>query len=127
MIGPSERRSSATSAFESADVDTLVTLLTHDAVLEMPPVRLWYAGRVDYGRFIARMFTMRGTGWRMVPTAANGQPALAAYCPDDAGVLRLHTLQVLTVTRRGIAHNVVFQDPHVFAAFELNSVLEPGR
>jgi RNA polymerase sigma-70 factor (ECF subfamily) len=105
-------------AFESADVETLVTLLTDDAVLEMPPVPLWYAGRI---------FTMRGTGWRMVPTAANSQPALAAYCPDDAGVLRLHTLQVLTVTTQGIAHNVVFQDPHVFAAFELNLALEEGR
>jgi RNA polymerase sigma-70 factor (ECF subfamily) len=114
-------------AFESADVDTLVTLLTDDAVLEMPPVPLWYAGRVDYGGFIARVFTMRGTGWRMVPTAANSQPALAAYCRDDAGVLRLHTLQVLTVTTQGIAHNVVFQDPHVFEAFELNLALEPGR
>ena len=68
-------------------MDTLVTLLADDAVLEMPPVPLWYAGRVDYGRFIARVFTMRGTGWRMVPTAANGQPAVAAYCPDN-GVLR---------------------------------------
>jgi RNA polymerase sigma-70 factor (ECF subfamily) len=93
----------------------------------MPPVPLWYAGRIKYGRVIARIFTMRGTGWRMVPTAANSQPALAAYCPDDAGVLRLHTLQVLTVTTQGIAHNVVFQDPHVFAAFELNLALEPGR
>jgi len=114
-------------AFESADVDTLVTLLTDDAVLEMPPVPLWYAGRVNYGRFIARVFAMRGSGWRMIPTQANGQPALAAYCPDDARALRLHTLQVLTVTRAGIAHNVVFQDPQVFGAFQLATVLEPGR
>jgi hypothetical protein len=55
----------------------------------------------------------------MIPTSANGQPALAAYCPDDTGALRLHTRQVLTVTSSGIAHNVVFQDPHVFAAFAL--------
>jgi RNA polymerase sigma-70 factor (ECF subfamily) len=70
---------------------------------------------------------MRGTGWRMVPVAANGQPAVAAYCLDDRGVLRLHTVQVLTVTRRGIAHNVVFQDPQVFAAFDLDLVLQRGR
>ncbi|WP_433555643.1 sigma-70 family RNA polymerase sigma factor [Pseudonocardia xinjiangensis] len=114
-------------AFESADVDTLVTLLTDDAVLEMPPVPLWYAGRVDYGRFIARVFTMRGTGWRMVPTSANGQPALVAYCPDETGVLRLHTLQVLTVSTQGIARTVVFQDPPVFAAFGPAPVLGPGH
>ena len=114
-------------AFEAADVNALVKLLTADAVLEMPPVPLWYFGRTDYGRFIARVFTTRGTGWRMVPTAANGQPALAAYCRDNAGVLRLHTLQVLTVTAHGIARNVVFQDPRVFKACELNPTLEPGR
>ncbi len=110
-------------AFESADVDTLVTLLTDDAVLEMPPVPLWYAGRADYGRFIARIFAARGAGWRMVPAGANGQPGLVAYCPDDSGVLRLHTLQVLTVVPEGIAHNVVFQDPRVFGAFGLKPVL----
>jgi RNA polymerase sigma-70 factor (ECF subfamily) len=108
-------------------VDSLVALLTSDAVLEMPPVPLWYAGRANYGRFMARLFAMRGTSWRMVPAAANGQPAVAAYCRDDAGVLRLHTLQVFTVTARGIARNVVFADPQAFAAFELAPVLEPGR
>ena len=110
-------------AFEAADVDTLVTLLTADVVLEMPPVPLWYLGRTDYGRFVSRVFTARGTGWRMVQTAANGQPALAAYCRDNSGVLRLHTLQVLSVTAYGIARNVVFQDPRVFEACELNPTL----
>ena len=114
-------------AFESADVDALVTLLTDDAILEMPPVPLWYAGRVNYGRFIARVFAMRGGGWRMTPTRANGQPALAAYCPDDTGLLRLHTLQALTVTSGGITRNVVFQDPRVLETFGLAPVLEPGR
>jgi len=112
-------------AFESADVDALVTLLTSDAILEMPPVPLWYAGRVNYGRFIARIFAMRGSGWRMTPAQANGQPALAAYCPDDTGALCLHTLQVLTVTTGGIARNVVFQDPRVFESFRLAKVLGP--
>lgn len=71
-------------AFEAADVPALVTLLAEDAVLEMPPVPLWYAGRADYGRFMARVFAMRPGGWRAVPLTANGQPALAAYCLDDA-------------------------------------------
>jgi RNA polymerase sigma-70 factor, ECF subfamily len=110
-------------AFEAADVATLVSLLTEDAVLEMPPVPLWYRGRVDYGRFIARVLAMRGSGWRMMPAAANGQTALVAYSPDGPGTWRLHTLQVLSVTQRGIARNVVFADPQVFEVFGLDPVL----
>ncbi len=111
-------------AFEAADVDGLVSLLTDDAVLEMPPVPLWYRGRGDYGEFLARVFEMRGRDWRMVPcSTANRQPAVAAYCRGDA-VYELHTLQVFTITPAGITHNVVFQVPRVFESFGLASALE---
>jgi RNA polymerase sigma-70 factor, ECF subfamily len=113
-------------AFEAADVDALVALLTDDAVLEMPPVPLWYLGRADYGRFIARVFAMRGTDWRMIRASANAQPAVAAYCRGDDGSYRLHTLQVFTVTAAGIARNVVFQDPQVWHAFGLPTALGPS-
>jgi RNA polymerase sigma-70 factor (ECF subfamily) len=109
-------------AFERADVAGLVGLLTEDAVLEMPPVPLWYRGRGGYGGFMARLFAMRGPDWRMTRTAANGQPALVAYCRDDAGVYRLHTLQVITVAGGRVAHNVVFADPAVLALFDLPAV-----
>ncbi|WP_233153582.1 RNA polymerase subunit sigma-70 [Kineosporia sp. R_H_3] len=112
------------AAFEAADVAAIVALLTDDVVLEMPPVPLWFAGREDYGRFMQRVFRVRGTGWRAVPATANGQPALVAYCPDADGVLRLHTLQVLTVRPDGIARNVVFQDGAVFELFGLRPVLD---
>jgi RNA polymerase sigma-70 factor (ECF subfamily) len=106
-------------AFEAGDVDTLVELLTDDAILEMPPVPLWFAGRDDYGSFIRHVFTRRGIGWHMVPLVANSQPAVAAYTPDG----QLHTLQVFTVAGGKIAHTVVFQDPAVFAAFNLPPAL----
>ncbi|MBB5915565.1 RNA polymerase sigma-70 factor (ECF subfamily) [Nocardia transvalensis] len=106
-------------AFENADVPALVRLVTTDAVMEMPPVPLWYRGSRDYGRFLDRVFAMRGTDWRMRPLTANGQPALAAYAAATDGGYRLHTLQVFTVTGGRIARNVVFADPGVLAAFEL--------
>ncbi|PWU48628.1 RNA polymerase subunit sigma-70 [Micromonospora globispora] len=106
------------AAFERADVAALTRLLTDDAVLEMPPVLNWYVGRERYGRFIARVFAMRGTDWRMRPTAANGQPALAAYVRDGEAYVP-HTLQVLTIGDACIRRNVVFQDPQVFDAFGL--------
>ncbi len=106
-------------AFEAADVPALVRLLAEDAVLEMPPVPLWFRGSRDYGRFLERVFAMRGPGWGMRALTSNGQPALAAYAPEPGGGHRLHTLQVFTVTGGRIAHNVVFADPYVFDLFEL--------
>ena len=106
-------------AFEIADVDGLVRLLTDDAVMEMPPVPLWYRGRDDYAGFMRRVFAMNGEVWRVVRLEANTQPAFAAYVRAGAG-FALHTLQILTVTRPGaISRNVVFQDPAVFADFAL--------
>jgi len=107
------------TAFENADITALTRLLTKDAVLEMPPVAAWYAGREDYGRFIARVWAMRGTHWRMMRVAANGQPGVAAYMGTGSGEYQLHSLQVLTVTRAGIARNVVWAEPGVFATFGL--------
>jgi RNA polymerase sigma-70 factor (ECF subfamily) len=106
-------------AFEAADVPALVQLLTDEAVLEMPPVPLWYRGNRDYGLFMDRVFQMRGTGWRVGHLTANGQPALAAYAPEPGGGHRLHTLQVFTVDGGRVARNVVFADPAVFEAFDL--------
>jgi len=106
-------------AFEAADVPALVRLLTDAAVLEMPPVPLWYRGSRDYGRFMERVFQMRGTGWVMDQLTANGQPALAAYAPLPGGGHQVHTLQVLTVAGGLLTHNVVFADPAVIAAFDL--------
>ena len=106
-------------AFEAADVPALVRLLADDAVLEMPPVPLWYRGSRDYGRFLERVFDMRGAGWGMRALTANGQPALAAYAPEPGGGHRLHTLQVFTVTNGRVTRNVVFADPRVLDAFEL--------
>ncbi|MBW8806673.1 MAG: sigma-70 family RNA polymerase sigma factor [Catenulisporales bacterium] len=113
-------------AFEAADVPGLVRLLAEDVVLEMPPVPLWYQGRDDYARFMERVFRMRGSTWRAFRTAANGQPAFAAYAPDPEGGHRAHTLQVLTVVEGLVRANVVFADPHVFEIFGLPPMSPDG-
>jgi RNA polymerase sigma-70 factor (ECF subfamily) len=115
-------------AFEAADVPGLVRLLADEAVMEMPPVPLWYRGRRDYGLFMDRVFGMWGPGWAMRPLTANGQPALAAYAPEAGGGQRLHTLQVFAVAGGQVTANVVFADPQVFRAFELpERFLSPAR
>jgi RNA polymerase sigma-70 factor, ECF subfamily len=106
-------------AFEAADVPALVRLLADAAVLEMPPVPLWYRGSHDYGLFMRRVFDMRGPGWVMRRLTASGQPALAAYAPEAGGGHRLHTLQVFTVAGGRVRRNVAFADSRVFAVFDL--------
>src|SRR5262249_34979352 len=106
------------AAFEASDVPALVEMLAHDAVLEMPPMLNWYVGQEHYGRFIARVFATRGDGWRMLPLAANGQPGVAAYAPDEGGHV-LHTVQVFDIGAAGIRRNTTFQDPDVFGLFDL--------
>jgi SnoaL-like domain/Sigma-70 region 2 len=125
------------AAFENADLAALEKLLAEDAVLEMPPFLTWYSGRGLYVRFIARIYTLRGTDWRMVPTYANGQPALAAYVRTRNGEYVLNTLQVFTVTTAGISRNTAFQDQDLFDSFGLPrripavgaapALLEPGE
>ena len=107
------------AAFENADMAGLVALLREDAVLEMPPLPGWFRGRAAVARFLG-VKVMRGMGeFQMMPTAANGQPALAAYQRDQAGVYRAHAIQVLTPTGSGLARIVSFNDPRLFEVFGL--------
>jgi RNA polymerase sigma-70 factor (TIGR02960 family) len=66
------------SAYEAADVDALIALLTDDVFMSMPPMPFEYQGRDAVGGFCALLF---GAGRRtdLVPTRANGQPAFGAY------------------------------------------------
>jgi RNA polymerase sigma-70 factor, ECF subfamily len=110
------------AAFERADVSGLMKLLTDDAVLEMPPYAAWFRGREMIGRFLApRGFAVPGT-YQVVRTASNGQPAIAAYRRDSAGVHRAWSVHVLTVGAGGIARINAFLDPGLFAAFGLPQV-----
>jgi RNA polymerase sigma-70 factor, ECF subfamily len=114
------------AAFENADVTALMRLLRADAVFEMPPVPTWFAGRERIGRFLATHVLHERGGLRMVPTAANGQPALAAYPRGHDGVYRAYAVQVLTCTPAGIARIVAFRDPELFATFGLPQELPAG-
>jgi RNA polymerase sigma-70 factor (ECF subfamily) len=114
------------AAFENADITALTRLLRDDAVLEMPPLLTWFAGREAVGRFLAsQVFGPPGT-WRMVLTNANGQPAVASYLRGDGGAYHGHAIQVLTFTAAGIARIDIFLDPSLFATFGLDAILGPG-
>ncbi len=84
------------SAWESADLDALVALLTDDVFISMPPMPFEYEGRDIVARFCASLF---GAGRRfdLVPTRANGQPAFGAYLRGPDGIRHGTGLYVLTL------------------------------
>jgi RNA polymerase sigma-70 factor (ECF subfamily) len=83
-------------AWESADLDRLVALLTDDIFVSMPPMPLEYEGREVVARFCASLFRS-GRRFDLVPTRANGQPAFGAYLRAPSGVRQGVGLYVLTL------------------------------
>src|SRR2546430_13401721 len=108
-------------------------LTRDDAVIQMPPECTWFAGREPIGRFLrSRVLTEPGR-FQMIPTAANGQPALAAYMRDHDGIYRAHSICVLTTAASRVTRVTSFNDPGLFATFGLPhaapaaAALVPGR
>ena len=73
-------------AYESADIDALVGMLTDDAFMSMPPMPLEYLGRDVVAHFCAATLFAAGRRFDLVPTRANGQPAFGAYLRTQDGV-----------------------------------------
>ena len=88
-----------TRAFETADVDGIVAMLTEDAWLTMPPRPLEYQGRELAARFLPATAFRPGWTARLIPTRANGQPAFGFYARDpETGDFHTVGLMVLTLS-----------------------------
>jgi RNA polymerase sigma-70 factor (ECF subfamily) len=112
-------------AYDSGHIEALVSLLTDDARLTMPPIPLEYHGRDA----VARFFTTIGRQHRrydLVETRANGQLAFGTYVRSPGGGIRHGTgVDVLTLTGDLICAITHF-DPSVLASFGLPRAL-PAR
>src|SRR5712691_9991463 len=87
------------ASWESGDLDALMTLLTEDVVLSMPPMPEWFAGRPSVRAFFVQAWGPTGPGpFRLRPTGANGQPAFGLYgrAPDGDGYTP-QAIQVLSL------------------------------
>jgi RNA polymerase sigma-70 factor (TIGR02960 family) len=105
-------------AFERDDIDEVVSMLTDDAVVSMPPEPEWHRGREAVGDFLREREAVRGRPWRFVSTGANGQPAFAYYIQDDDGWVRSGLL-VVGVRGDGIASITRFKDDGLLDRFDL--------
>jgi RNA polymerase sigma-70 factor (ECF subfamily) len=107
-------------AVEDGDVDAMVSLLTDDAWVTMPPLPHEYQGQEAIAAFLRNREELRGAPLRVVPTRANTQPAFGCYLPDpQAAIARARGLFVLTLEGDAIAAITWFADTGVFPHFGL--------
>jgi RNA polymerase sigma-70 factor (TIGR02960 family) len=111
-------------AFESADIERVVALLTDDAWLTMPPEPLEYQGRAAIARFLLDRSWWGTRPARLVPTRANCQPAFGYYLSDpQTAVAHANGLIVLTLRGEQISAITRFGDNSLLPWFGLPRTL----
>ncbi|MEV4011160.1 sigma-70 family RNA polymerase sigma factor [Nonomuraea angiospora] len=101
------------AAFESYDVDALVSLLAEDATMSMPPFTWWLRGR-EHIRAVLLASGAPCAGARLLLTRANGAPAFGQYVDG-----RAFALVILDVADGRIAGTTTYLDPGLFPLFGL--------
>jgi RNA polymerase sigma-70 factor, ECF subfamily len=122
-LGDSELREIVTrfaDAWERKDVDAVVELLIDDARMTMPPWSSWYSGRDAVATFLRGWPLSECKRWRLLPTGANGQAAVAGYLWDEqARAFGAETIIVLTFRAASIEEITAFRSPELFPRFGL--------
>ena len=105
------------AAVEQGDTAGVISLLTDDAWLTMPPRPYEYQGGEAIASFIAReRGDRRDANLRLVPTRANGQPAFGCYLPDPyASIVRAYGMMVLTLGDGRVSAITWFGERSLFA------------
>lgn len=113
------------AAFENGDIPALISLLTADTWLSMPPLPLEYQGQAAIAAFFTRVGFRHGERtFRLVPTRANGQPAFGRYLRDPRTRLSHATgLTVLSLDGEKIVHVTGFLGTDLLPRFGLPHTL----
>jgi RNA polymerase sigma-70 factor (TIGR02960 family) len=113
---PTERSLLATfsDAFEAGDTTRLLTLLSSDARVAMPPQPGELIGHAAIGAYLDHTADVRGAPLQVRPTRANGQPAFGCYLRSRPwGVI------VLTLSGSQVDEITFFADPALPGRFGL--------
>jgi RNA polymerase sigma-70 factor (ECF subfamily) len=114
------------AAWERGDVAALITMLTEDATISMPPRPSWYSGREAVAVFLEVAAFAPDKRWRLVPARANGQLAVGEYIFNEGeGRFVPHGINVLTLRGARIAEMTGFQFPGAFHRLGLPAELQP--
>jgi RNA polymerase sigma-70 factor (TIGR02960 family) len=112
------------AAAESGDTPGIISLLTDDAWLTMPPEPYEYQGAEAIARFLDDRGGRRAANYRLVPTRANGQPAFGCYLPDPhAPIARAYGLMVITLTDDRVSAITWFSERSLLSHFGLPRTL----
>jgi RNA polymerase sigma-70 factor (TIGR02960 family) len=104
------------SAFERFDLEELVSILTDDARLTMPPEPVEHRGSRPIAGFLIEIHA--GQDLKLLPARANSQPALVLYLPDpNAPIWRACGFIVLTLRGNQIHALTRFTDLGIIARF----------
>jgi len=118
-------------AFEAGDMERVVALLTDDAWVTMPPEPHEYQGReaiADFLHHASARVAGRGRRTILVPTRANGQPALAHYIREPgAPAAEAAGVFVLTLESAGISVLTRFDGGHLVSRFGLPQTVRDDR
>jgi RNA polymerase sigma-70 factor (ECF subfamily) len=116
-------------AYVAADIDGVLTLLTDDAWLSMPPAPHQYHGLDAIRSFLEASFDFRGgRKVHLLPGRANNQPAFASYLDDRAEpVARPSGLFVLTFAGDRIAVMTRFHRDDLYPHFGFPELLRADR
>jgi RNA polymerase sigma-70 factor (ECF subfamily) len=113
-------------AFTAQDVGRVVSLLTADVKITMPPLPAVWQGRNRAAEFLSGVVFRLVPEARFIETRANRQPALAVYARDEAnGLWRASGLLVVTVAGYQVSGLTRFES-HTLRAFGLPRSW-PGR
>jgi RNA polymerase sigma-70 factor (TIGR02960 family) len=112
-------------AWVAGDIDGVLSLLTDDAWVRMPPLPLEYQGTAAITTFLLSSERWReGRAHRLIPTRANTQPAFGCYRPSDhSPIAHSAGLMVLTLEGDKIAAITNFRDTSVLPRFGLPRTL----
>jgi RNA polymerase sigma-70 factor (TIGR02960 family) len=112
-------------AFESADIDQVVSLLTEDARFAMPPEPIDFYGQAAVVEFLKSFFSWAHQ-LKLVATRANGQPAFGYYLWDPStSAFRANGLLVVSLRQDRVSSITRFGGADVIARFDLPPVLGP--
>ncbi|SEQ91417.1 RNA polymerase sigma-70 factor, ECF subfamily [Lentzea xinjiangensis] len=111
------------AAFVAGDSAAIRAVIHDDFSLEAVPHPVWFRGVHVCIPFLERAFASTRGSVRMLPTRANGQPAMAGYRRDPSGVLRADCLWVLTLAGERFSRATKFENPALVTAAGLPGLL----